>query len=277
MREQEEAERARLEAERAAERARAEQEAAEKQLRDGARPVVIPCLQQIREAKERLQYQEGYLHIAIAGIAGSGKSSLVNALRGIRNGEPGAAKSGIVETTSVTTRYPDPDPSKRIIWYDVPGAGTLSIPDWIYFADQGLFVFDCILVLFDVRFTATDIAILRNCELFRIPAYIVRSKARQHIRNHARDMASEDGDNEDDDGRSAVLLAEAREQYVRASRETVSRNLEEAELPLQRVYVVDKQTLVPLVLGQESDDVVDENELLGALSEESRRRVTGSA
>lgn len=273
-REQQEAERARQEAEKAAAEARAQQEAAEKQLRKGARPVIIPSLQQIQEAKERFQYQEGYLHVGVAGIAGSGKSSLVNALRGIRNGEPGAAETGIVETTSVAARYPDPKPGKRIVWYDVPGAGTLSIPDWIYFADQGLFVLDCILVLFDARFTATDIAILRNCERFRIPAYIVRSKARQHIRNLVHDIGGEDSDDEDDGVVSATALAKAREQYVKESRETVSRNLEAAGLPQQRVYLVDKQTLVPLVRGEArgSAEVVDENDLLDALSEESRRK-----
>ncbi|EPS93596.1 hypothetical protein FOMPIDRAFT_8235, partial [Fomitopsis schrenkii] len=214
----------------------------------------------------------GYLHVAIAGVAGSGKSSLLNALRGIRNGEPGAASTGVVETTSVVARYPDPSPGKRIVWYDVPGAGTLSIPDWVYFTDQGLFVLDCILVLFDVRFTATDIAILRNCERFRIPAYVVRSKARQHIRNLAQDITDRDSDDADGGEQSAVALAKARERYVKESRETVSRNLQAAGLPQQRVYLVDKQTLVPLVQGQGSGEVVDETELLAALSEESRRK-----
>ncbi|KAH9928077.1 interferon-inducible GTPase-domain-containing protein [Fomitopsis serialis] len=178
----------------------------------------------------------------IAGIAGSGKSSFINALRGLRNGEPGAAETGIVETTSVIASYPDPDPNKHIAWYDVPGAGTLSIPDWEYFTDQGLYVFDCILVLFDARFTATDVAILRNCARFRIPAFVVRSKALQHIRNLAEDMGGEDSDIEDGDTAPAAL-ARAREQYVRESRESVARNLELAELPQQRVYLVDKQAL----------------------------------
>lgn len=274
-REQQEAERARQEAERVAAEARAQQEAAERQLREGAQPVITPSLQQIRDAKQRFQCQEGYLHVAIAGIAGSGKSSLVNALRGIRNGEPGAAATGVVETTSVATRYPDPNPGKRTVWYDIPGAGTLSIPDWVYFTDQGLFVLDCILVLFDARFTATDVAILRNCERFRIPAYIIRSKARQHIRNLAQDIAGDDsGDSDEEDGgeRSAAALAKARERYVAESRETVSRNLEAAGLRQQRVYLVDKQTLVPLILGQGSEGVVDEGDLLGALSEELRRK-----
>jgi len=270
QREQEEAERARQAAERAAAEARAQQEEAERQLREGAQPVVVPTPQQIRDAKQRLQYQEGYLHVAIAGIAGSGKSSLINALRGRRNGEPGAAETGIVECTSVIARYPDSDPSKRIAWYDVPGAGTLSIPDWEYFTDQGLYIFDCILVLFDARFTATDVAILRNCARFRIPAFVVRSKARQHIRNLAKDIEGEDSDIEDEDMTPATL-ARAREQYVKESRESVARNLELAELPQQRVYLVDKQALVPLVNGQGSGDTIDENDLLGMLAQEAGR------
>ncbi|KAH9832882.1 P-loop containing nucleoside triphosphate hydrolase protein [Rhodofomes roseus] len=263
--------RARQAAERAAAEARAQQEEAERQLRAGAQPVVVPTLQQIREAKQRLQYQEGYVHIAVAGIAGSGKSSLINALRGIRNGEAGSAETGIVETTSVIARYPDPNPNKRVVWYDVPGAGTLSIPDWEYFTNQGLYVFDCILVLFDARFTETDVAILRNCARFRIPAYVVRSKARQHIRNLAQDIEGEDDDSEDEAGLTSGAVARAREKYVRESRESVARNLELAELPQQRVYLVDKQTLILLSQGQHTGDTIDESDLLGVLAQEAQR------
>ncbi|TFY57755.1 hypothetical protein EVJ58_g6835 [Rhodofomes roseus] len=195
-----EAEHAREAAEAAAAEARAQQETAERLLREGARPVVVPSVEQFREAKQRLEYQEGYTHIAVTGVAGSGKSSLINALRGLNNGERSAAPTGIVETTSTIAHYPDPDPKKRVVWYDVPGAGTLTVPDWVYFTDQGLYVLDCILVLFDSRFTATDVAILRNCERFRIPAFVVRSKARQHVRNLVVDMGDNDSDSETEDG-----------------------------------------------------------------------------
>ncbi|KAI5984431.1 hypothetical protein EDD15DRAFT_2137302, partial [Pisolithus albus] len=52
-----------------------------------------------------------------------------------------------------------------------------------YFSTQGLSVFDCVFVLFDNRFTQTDIATLTNCMRFRIPTYIVRSTVDVHIRN----------------------------------------------------------------------------------------------
>ncbi|THU75355.1 P-loop containing nucleoside triphosphate hydrolase protein, partial [Dendrothele bispora CBS 962.96] len=125
----------------------------------------------------------GKFHFAIAGLSGSGKSSLVNAFRGVLNQTAKAAATGITETTMVVGRYPDPNPDKPCIWYDVPGAGTLTIKDWDYFNKQGLYIFDAIIVLFDNRFTATDIAILRNCERWKIPTFIVRSKSDQQIEN----------------------------------------------------------------------------------------------
>ena len=50
------------------------------------------------------------------------------------------------------TRYPDPYkelPYKRLVWYDCPNAGTLEIPGWQYFNQQGLFKFDTIVLVYD--------------------------------------------------------------------------------------------------------------------------------
>ncbi|KZT66149.1 P-loop containing nucleoside triphosphate hydrolase protein [Daedalea quercina L-15889] len=263
--EQEKADQARREAEKAAADARAAREEAEKKLREGIRPIVIPTQAQFRETKLRLQYRKGLFHFAIAGLSGSGKSSLINAFRGLRNKDSDAAPTGVVETTSVITRYPDPNPANPFVWYDVPGAGTLSIPDWQYFTDQGLYIFDCIVVLFDNRFTATDVAILRNCARFQIPTYIVRSKSKQHIQNTLEDMLG--GEDADDDA-----MGTAREQYIRETRASVARNLKVAELPEQQVYMVDKESLVRAVKGKQPREAMDEWVLLRDLLGEARRR-----
>ena len=241
---QEKADQARREAEKAAEDARAAREEAERNLREGIRPIVIPTPAQFRATKLRLQYQKGLIHFAVAGIAGSGKSSLINAFRGLRNRDGGAAPTGVVETTSVIARYPDSNPANPFVWYDVPGAGTLSIPDWQYFTDQGLYIFDCIVVLFDNRFTATDIAILRNCARFQIPTYIVRSKSRQHIQNVLEDMPDAD----DNDPRTRAM---AGEKYVHETRASVTKNLHTAGLSDQRVYLADKEALTQAVKGRQ--------------------------
>jgi hypothetical protein len=119
----------------------------------GIQPEVWPAEEEFRSVKNRIQYDPEKLHFAVCGNSGSGKSSLINAFRGLTNLDPGAAPTGINETTMSVTRYPDPHvelPRSRIIWFDVPGAGTLNCPGWQYFNEQGLFVFDIVIVVYDV-------------------------------------------------------------------------------------------------------------------------------
>ncbi|KZT69885.1 hypothetical protein DAEQUDRAFT_765198 [Daedalea quercina L-15889] len=259
----EESLRALLDAQSTVTNAHVKQEEAERGLRQGIRPVISPTDAEIRATKERLDYKEGSFHVAIAGVAGSGKSSLVNAFRGLRNSDKGAAPTGVVETTDAISWYPDPSSEYARVWYDVPGAGTLSVPDWLYFTDQGLYVFDCIVVLFDIRLTATDIAILLNAARFRIPTYLVRSKALQHIRNLAADMS--------DDDTGPLTLARARERYIQDTRASVARNLQAAGLLEQRAYLVDKDTLVKIVKGRVVKNEIDDSDLLQDLIAQARR------
>lgn len=88
-----------------------------------------PFRQDIIEMKARYGYSPDFIHIAVVGSAGAGKSSFINAVRGLSNNDPVAARTGIVETTNTVTRYSDPRPNSRITWYDVPGAGTPNVPD----------------------------------------------------------------------------------------------------------------------------------------------------
>ncbi|KAI6013678.1 interferon-inducible GTPase-domain-containing protein [Pisolithus microcarpus] len=248
-----------------ARRAVAAKEEAESRLKKGIRPVVTPSLDELERAKERIQYREGFFHFAVTGVAGSGKSSLVNAFRGLRNKDAGAAATGVTETTLETAMYPDPSPNHQLLWFDIPGAGTLKVPDWQYFNEHGLYVFDCIIVLFDARFTLTDIAILSNARRFNIPAYIVRSKADQHIRNIMRDMGynSDDDDEEDDPGRRNRFYKAARKQYIEETRKSIKANLENANLPDEQVYLVSNDTMLSCVTTQKPPKkVIDEIELL---------------
>lgn len=264
------AEKAAREAAEYARAAREVQEAAEERLQRGIQPVVIPTLDEIAAAKTRVQYEQGRFHFAVAGVAGSGKSSLINAIRGVENRHQDAAETGVVETTVTTGRYPDPNPDLPFVWYDIPGAGTLHQPDWLYFNAQGLFVFDCVIVLFDNRFTETDIAILMNCRRFQIPTYIVRSKADVHIRNIMYEYGYDSA--HDEVPRRESLYRTARERFIADTRANVKRNLKQAELPDQRVYMVSNRTLLSIVRDRSlgfSYKIIDELELIKDILDEA--------
>ncbi|KAG8218145.1 P-loop containing nucleoside triphosphate hydrolase protein [Butyriboletus roseoflavus] len=251
-------------------------EEAERRLKEGIRPVVTPTPAELAAAKRRVQYREDRFHFAVAGISGSGKSSLVNAFRGLTGRDAGAAAVGVTETTLEMARYLDANPENPFVWYDLPGAGTIKCRDWQYFNEQGLYVFDCILVLFDNRFTMTDIAILVNARRYNIPTYIIRSKADQHIRNIMIDMGydSEGGDEKEVERRDELRKA-ARKIFIEETRKTVQTNLKDANLPDQRVYIVSNNSLLDILLRKMSKKTIDEVDLLNDLvNQVYRKRVS---
>ncbi|KAG2060398.1 P-loop containing nucleoside triphosphate hydrolase protein [Suillus hirtellus] len=257
--------------------ANAAKEEAERKLKEGIQPVLTPTPEEVSAAKRRVQYRQNLFHIAIAGVAGGGKSSLINAFRGLHNKGIGAAATGVTETTLVMARYPHPNAEYPLVLYDFPGAGTLKIPDWQYFNDQGLYVFDSIIVLFDNRFTMTDIAILTNCRRFKIPTYIVRSKADQHIRNIMEDMGY---DSDDDSSKVKKLHQAAQQQFIQQTRQSVTDNLRDTNIPDQRVYIVSNKTMLDVasnttifdVLARKRPKTIDEIELLSDLIREAQTR-----
>jgi len=257
---------------REAENATEANEEAERRLKEVIQPVVTPSSEELAAAKRRIQYNEDCVHFAVAGMSGSGKSSLINAFRGLRNRDAGAAVVGGIERTLQVTRYPDANPGNPFVWYEIPGAGAVKRHDWQYFNDQGLYVFDSIVVLFDNRFTVTDIAILDNAKRFNIPTYIVRSKADQCIRNIMMDSGYDsDDDNEDIERRNKRYDA-ARKQFIEQTRKSVQIYLENANLPDQRVYIISSTTLLSIMRNMKSKRTIDEAELLHDLFNQTYTR-----
>ncbi|PCH37642.1 hypothetical protein WOLCODRAFT_95551 [Wolfiporia cocos MD-104 SS10] len=225
----------------------------ERDFREGIRPIIHRSPDEIAATKRRLDYQEGLPHIAVTGVSGAGKSSLINVLRQLLGGgsDLQKARTGVVETTSVTARYKDDEAQVPIVWYDIPGAGTLNKPDWIYFDEHGLYIFDAIIILIDNRFLQSDVAILKNCAAYNIPTFIVRSKSTLHIRNIVSDLRADSEDTDEeleglDEEREAPLVERARTEYIEQTKGSVQRNLQKAGLQEQMVYLIDRSNLTQI-------------------------------
>jgi len=238
----------------------------------GIQPEVWPTSEERKRAEEQLlEPKEEYFHCAIAGLAGSGKSSLINAFRGLHNGSSSSAvaPTGVTETTMHITAYRDPStapPRSRFVWYDVPGAGTNKIKGWQYFNSQGLFVFDLIIVVVDNRFSEQDLIILQHCERYKIPSFIVRSKANQHILNTMNQDYVWEGSDDERDFNEVYL--KAREKVVSQTRANYRANLGEGGLdPNKPVYIVSCDALLGVVQGEKrklrkANQLIDEPQLL---------------
>ena len=196
-----------------------------------------PSSEQLEKAKSMLEDPNAFFyHFAVAGYAGTGKSSLINALRGCKDMDEDAASVGIVETTMDIKRYPDSSSIfNKFIWYDIPGAGTLAHSGWQYFNNHGLFIFDFIIICWKDRVTETDIQILDSCEQWRIPTFLVRTNSLTSISNL---MKSED-----------ITEEKAISKLKEETHKTVKRNLKDGNYrdPNKKVYIVDRHNLGRIV------------------------------
>lgn len=103
-----------------------------------------------RERSEE-RFANGSYHVAICGPAGCGKSSLLNALMGLRNGKTGTASTGTVETTVEREKYQGHSSFDSLVLHDCPGAGTQRVPAKNYYYNQKLYLFDQLLIVHGER------------------------------------------------------------------------------------------------------------------------------
>lgn len=80
-----------------------------KEVEDATGLAHCPTDLEVAAVKEKLGYSDQHANVAVTGARGCGKSSLLNALRGLEDGDEGAAATGVTETTFHTTRYTDPE------------------------------------------------------------------------------------------------------------------------------------------------------------------------
>uniref|UniRef100_A0A8C4SAP2 IRG-type G domain-containing protein n=1 Tax=Erpetoichthys calabaricus TaxID=27687 RepID=A0A8C4SAP2_ERPCA len=127
----------------------------------------------IKEKNEALEKET--LSIAVTGESGTGKSALVNAMRDLNPGEPGAAEEGTTEQTMKVTRYKHPK-LETVCFYDLPGIGTLNFPARDYAKMVNLNTYDLFIIVIGNRFLEHDALLIREIQKMKKQFYFVRSK-----------------------------------------------------------------------------------------------------
>ncbi|XP_078268194.1 interferon-inducible GTPase 5-like [Rhinoraja longicauda] len=115
------------------------------------------------------------LNIAVTGESGAGKSCFINAMRGMRGCDEGAAEIGVTETTMERTPYKHPD-FPNVCFWDLPGAGTTTFPVKDYVSKMEFTTYDFFIIISHTRFTENDAMIAKEIKNLEKKFYFVRSK-----------------------------------------------------------------------------------------------------
>ncbi|XP_072913680.1 interferon-inducible GTPase 5-like [Hemitrygon akajei] len=115
------------------------------------------------------------LNIAVTGESGTGKSTFINAMRGLQSDDPGAAKSGTTETTMEPAGYSHPTlPNVR--YWDLPGIGTEEFPAAKYLRKMKFKRYDFFIIISTCRFKENDVKLAKEIKRLGKQFYFVRSK-----------------------------------------------------------------------------------------------------
>uniref|UniRef100_A0A3Q3FBC7 IRG-type G domain-containing protein n=1 Tax=Labrus bergylta TaxID=56723 RepID=A0A3Q3FBC7_9LABR len=125
------------------------------------------------------------LNIAITGESGSGKSTFVNAFRGIDNRDEKAAPTGTTETTMEVNPYPHPNHPNVTFW-DLPGICTTKFPADKYMKHVGFEKFDFFIIVSSDRFKENDVRLAKEIQRMKKKFYFVRSKIDNSMRDEER-------------------------------------------------------------------------------------------
>ncbi|KAI2647802.1 Interferon-inducible GTPase 5 [Labeo rohita] len=130
----------------------------------------------VHAIKESLKKQDLVeLNIGVTGESGSGKSTFVNAFRGLGDEDEDSAKTGVVETTTEPEVYLHPKMKNVKVW-DLPGIGTPNFKADEYLKLVRFQRYDFFIIIASDRFRECHTQLAKEITKMKKTFYFVRSK-----------------------------------------------------------------------------------------------------
>lgn len=128
------------------------------------------------QVKEQFKHLDNVtLYIAVTGSTGGGKSSFINAMRGLQPDDVNAAPTGVTEMTMTPMVYTHPTMPNVKLW-DLPGTGSPKFKAKKYLKEVKLDTFDFFIIISSERFKENDIMLAKAIKERKKLLYFLRSK-----------------------------------------------------------------------------------------------------
>lgn len=105
------------------------------------------------------------IKFGISGMTNTGKSTFINSIRGLKEGDVGLAEVGRGNTTTSPTSYFHSE-NKKLEFVDLPGVGTIKFPKKNYIEKMHIREYDYFLIFFDTVLQEDDVWLA--CELSKL-------------------------------------------------------------------------------------------------------------
>ena len=127
-------------------------------------------------AKKLDNWKDTKIKFGVTGNSGVGKSSFINAFRGLDDEDKGAAETDVVEKTCEPACYSYPD-NPNITLVDLPGVGTPKYPNVETYCKEVHFeTYDTFLILTATRFTQLELELIQKIKSSGKHYFLVRTK-----------------------------------------------------------------------------------------------------